>query len=110
VRNSITLRAVNDQDKLSGRHRAENNRLSEIRKLNELSSALIIAADALELIGHLDVRGGLNFYEEIRRFEITLITQALKYAGGSQIKAANLLKLNATTLNSKIKSFKISTP
>jgi transcriptional regulator with GAF, ATPase, and Fis domain len=49
----------------------------------------------------------LDFYSEVRRFEIFLIRNALRYARGSQVKAARLLKMHETTLNSKLKSFKI---
>lgn len=49
----------------------------------------------------------LDFYSEVRRFEIFLIRNALRQTKGSQVKAARLLKLHETTLNSKIKSLKI---
>jgi transcriptional regulator with GAF, ATPase, and Fis domain len=49
----------------------------------------------------------LDFYSEVRRFEIFLIRNALRSAKGSQVKAARLLKMHETTLNSKLKSFNI---
>jgi DNA-binding NtrC family response regulator len=49
----------------------------------------------------------VDFYREVRNFEIFLIKQALKRTVGSQVKAASLLKLDPTTLNRKIKSYKI---
>lgn len=55
----------------------------------------------------LSIGDGLDFYDEVRRFEITLILQALKVTGGSQKKSAALLKMNHTTLNTKIKSYRI---
>ena len=110
LRSSSTLRAVNGDDVLAARAPAEKDRRGEVIKLSELSAALAIAAEALELVGSCDVSGGLDFYEEVRRFEITLIKRALKHTGGSQIKAAKLLGLNHTTLNSKIKSFDIPIP
>jgi len=48
-----------------------------------------------------------DFYGEVRRFETLLIKKALRLTGGSQIKAAKLLNLNATTLNAKVKSYQI---
>jgi DNA-binding NtrC family response regulator len=110
LRSNSTLRAVNGDDVLSAHAPAEKNRRGEIMKLNELSAALAIAANALELAGDRDVRFGLDFYEEVRRFETTLIKQALKYTGGVQIKAAKLLRLNLTTLNTKIKRYDITIP
>ena len=55
----------------------------------------------------IDISKGVNFYEEVRRFEIDMITRALDQTGGHQSRAARLLGLNATTLNSKIKSYNI---
>ena len=55
----------------------------------------------------IDLARGVNFYEEVRRFEIDLIQRALDQTGGHQSRAARLLGLNATTLNSKIKTYNI---
>ncbi len=55
----------------------------------------------------IDISRGTNFYDEIRRFETDLIRRALDQTGGHQSRAARLLGLNATTLNSKIKSYNI---
>jgi transcriptional regulator with GAF, ATPase, and Fis domain len=55
----------------------------------------------------LDVARGVNFYDEVRRFEIDLIRRALEQTGGHQSRAARLLGMNATTLNSKIKTYNI---
>jgi len=57
--------------------------------------------------GDIDLSRGVNFYDEVRRFEIDLIRRALDQTGGHQSRAARLLGLNATTLNSKIKSYNI---
>jgi transcriptional regulator with GAF, ATPase, and Fis domain len=54
-----------------------------------------------------DAPSEISFYDEVRRFEIGLITQALRRAHGKQVAAARLLGLNATTLNSKIKQYQI---
>ena len=55
----------------------------------------------------LDVSRGVNFYDEVRRFEIDLIRRALEQTGGHQSRSARLLGMNATTLNSKIKTYNI---
>ena len=49
-----------------------------------------------------------NLREEVRRFEVELITSALFRAHGNQKKAAKLLGVNNTTLNSKMKRYRIS--
>ena len=56
----------------------------------------------------IDIGRGVNFYDEVKRFEIDLIRRALDQTGGHQSRAARLLGLNATTLNSKIKTYNIS--
>ncbi|MEQ1762510.1 MAG: sigma-54 dependent transcriptional regulator [Pyrinomonadaceae bacterium] len=55
----------------------------------------------------IDIARGVNFYEEVKRFEIDLIRRALDQTAGHQSRAAQLLGLNATTLNSKIKAYNI---
>lgn len=59
--------------------------------------------------GSIDLARGANFYDEVKKFEIDLIRRALDQTGGHQSRAARLLGLNATTLNSKIKSYNIQT-
>ncbi len=55
----------------------------------------------------LDITRGISFYDEVSRFEIELIRRALEITGGHQSKAAKLLGMNNTTLNSKIKVYNI---
>ena len=49
----------------------------------------------------------MSFYDEVRRFEIGLITQALRRAQGQQRAAARLLGLKPTTLNAKMKQYQM---
>jgi DNA-binding NtrC family response regulator len=55
----------------------------------------------------IDLSRGVNFYDEVKKFEIDLIRRALDQTGGHQSRAARLLGLNATTLNSKIKTYNL---
>lgn len=55
----------------------------------------------------IDISRGVNFYDEVRKFEVDLIRRALDQTAGHQSRAARLLGLNATTLNSKIKSYNL---
>ena len=55
----------------------------------------------------LDLEQGIDFNEEVKQFEIGLITLALNHVGGTQAKAARLLRIKPTTLNSKIKALGI---
>ena len=54
-----------------------------------------------------DLARGISFYDEVSRFEIDLIRRALEFTGGHQSRAAKLLGMNNTTLNSKIKAYNI---
>jgi DNA-binding NtrC family response regulator len=63
--------------------------------------------DSVGASGEVELARGVNFYDEVRRFEIDLIRRALDQTAGHQSRAARLLGLNATTLNSKIKSYNI---
>ena len=73
----------------------------------ELAKQMIQSSEGAS--GDIDISRGINFYEQVRSFEIDLITRALDQTGGHQSRAARLLGLNATTLNSKIKSYNILT-
>ncbi len=55
----------------------------------------------------IDIARGVNFYDEVKKFEVDIIRRALDQTGGHQSRAARLLGLNATTLNSKIKTYNI---
>ncbi|NOT61721.1 MAG: hypothetical protein HOP19_16015, partial [Acidobacteria bacterium] len=62
-----------------------------------------------EMAGALDIARGISFYDEVSRFEIELIRRALDITNNHQSKAAKLLCMNNTTLNSKIKVYHIKT-
>jgi PAS domain S-box-containing protein len=86
---------------------------NRIRVLKEVALALSSAAEILEQarssgvsVG-LDVGLGINFNDEVRRFEVNLIQRALKQTGGNQKKAAGLLRMKHTTLHTKIKRYQI---
>jgi DNA-binding NtrC family response regulator len=48
---------------------------------------------------------GIDFYDEVERYEIELIRTALNHCGGNQAQAAKLLHLKSTTLNAKMKHY-----
>ena len=81
-----------------------------LRILQELAEALSNALAAISISRSPDVRRGVNFFEEVRRFEIDLIEEALRLTQGHQRRAAKLLEMNVTTLNSKIKFYNIERP
>jgi DNA-binding NtrC family response regulator len=69
--------------------------------------ALEMMASADGTSRDIDIAHGVNFYDEVKKFEIDLIRRSLDQTGGHQSRAARLLGLNATTLNSKIKTYNI---
>ena len=50
-------------------------------------------------------KDGIDFYDEVERYEIELIRRALNHCGGNQTQAARLLRMKSTTLNSKMKHY-----
>lgn len=80
---------------------------NRIENLKQLTLRLFREVQSLSEIRMLNVNDGLDFYDEVSRFEIELINRALLYTGGHQGRAARLLNLKVTTLNSKIKHYNI---
>jgi transcriptional regulator with GAF, ATPase, and Fis domain len=80
---------------------------SKATALKRLVHSLLIEVQSLDNIPTVDFKEGIDFYEEVRRFEIALIQHALAQTGGHQMRAARLLKMKVTTLNSKIKHYDI---
>lgn len=76
--------------------------------LREVAAALVDEVKSLDLPVKIEFRNNVNFDDEVKRFEIYLIEQALDCTGGNQLRAARLLNLKNTTLNSKIKRYRIS--
>ncbi|HKY06489.1 MAG TPA: sigma-54 dependent transcriptional regulator, partial [Blastocatellia bacterium] len=64
-------------------------------------------AGGQRLATQMDLTGGISFYDEVNRFQIELIRRALEITGGHQSRAAKLLGMNTTTLNSKIRYYNI---
>lgn len=50
-------------------------------------------------------KDGIDFYQEIERYEIDLIESALDLCDGNQSQAAKLLQIKPTTLHAKIKHY-----
>lgn len=78
-----------------------------ISALKQLTLELVREVQSIGEVKVLDIDSGLDFYNEVTHFEIDLITRALVLTGGHQARAAKLLNLKGTTLNSKIKLYNI---
>jgi DNA-binding NtrC family response regulator len=61
-----------------------------------------------DFVRDIPIAQGISFYDEVAKFEIRLIRRALEITGGNQSRAARLLGMNTTTLNSKIKAYNIT--
>jgi transcriptional regulator with GAF, ATPase, and Fis domain len=80
---------------------------SKTTALKRLVHSLLMEVQSLDDIPAVDFKEGIDFYDEVRRFEIALIQHALAQTGGHQLRAARLLNMKVTTLNSKIKHYDI---
>ena len=81
-----------------------DNRLHALR---EVALTLLDAVDSLR--SAQPSRGqSIRLQDEVRRFETDLIRAALEKAGGNQARAARLLGVKHTTLNAKIKRYRIA--
>jgi DNA-binding NtrC family response regulator len=101
-----SVKATNDRD---------GSREAFQERVESLCSQAAALTGEIQDLKWFDLRGeplsfedGIDFYKEVRRFEAMMIVQALKRAGGSQTKAAVLLRMNDTTLNSKIKRYRLT--
>ena len=100
---------------LPSRKAANAERVSKIR---DLATALLDEAESLDhdnalaevsaTFENLSLKSRVDFFEEVRRFEMKLISRALELTGGNQARAARLLGLGTTTLNYKIKSYEMA--
>lgn len=82
---------------------SDSNR--SVQRLKELILALTLVMEAAEQSLLSEFKLGTDFYDNVSRFEILMIKRALNQAEGNQRKAAQLLGIKATTLNSKVKRY-----
>ena len=87
----------------------------EFESAEDFTSAVEALKQAQQLIHKLlplpvvDISRGIDLFDEVGRFEKNLIESALRYAGGSQTRAARLLGIKPTTLHAKIGKYRIKT-
>ena len=90
---------------------------NRVQRLLDLADSLLKQTEALALdqafaeetnrFHALNLAAGIDFYNEVERFETSLIRLALDQTRGHQAQAAKLLNIKPTTLNSKIKLYGI---
>ena len=82
--------------------------------LKEISVALSAAVELLAEsrreppASELDLGRGIDFYDEVSRFESNLIRRALEQTSGNQKRAADLLGIKKTTINAMIHRYGIN--
>jgi DNA-binding NtrC family response regulator len=79
-----------------------------LKTLRELTLALLQEIESIKGHGSFEAKSTVDFSDEVRRFETDLIRWALLRTGGHQRRAARILNLKVTTLNAKIKRYRIS--
>lgn len=82
--------------------------LNNLNSLREAALALLREVDSLRRNQRNTSNEKLGLHEEVQRYEVELIRQALQRTRGNQRRAAKLLGVKVTTLNCKIKRFGIS--
>ena len=87
------------------REEALDSRLSSLR---EVVLDLLNAVESISKTEPPNAERKLRLRDEVQRFEADLIRAALVRSGGNQARAARHLGIKHTTLNAKIKRYKIS--
>ncbi len=78
-----------------------------IDSLMVLARALMLEVESLKEQADTNGHADMNLQAQVRRFESELIRSALIRTGGRQRRAARLLGMKVTTLNTKIKRYRI---
>jgi len=82
-----------------------------LQSIGELIHALLTQLDLLQYESdYSEHEPNFILRDEVRRFEVNLIQRALTRTRGSQVKAARVLGLKATTLNAKMKRYRLHRP
>jgi transcriptional regulator with GAF, ATPase, and Fis domain len=79
---------------------------SRLDALKNVALTLLDAVDSLRT-AQPSREQSVRLQDEVQRFETDLIRSALERTGGNQARAARLLGVKHTTLNAKIKRYKI---
>jgi DNA-binding NtrC family response regulator len=80
---------------------------NKVQSLLSLAIHVVAEVEALEQVRMIDLHEGIDLQGEIRQYEKTIIRRTLQLTGGNQKKAATLLGILPTTLNEKIKRYRI---
>lgn len=106
--NDVERLAANEPLPIGGLEARRITSLMQVAALKQVTLSLLQEVEAIESLRSSDCeQEKIRLYDEVRRFEIELIRLALTRTRGHQTRAAQLLGINLTTLNSKIKRYRI---
>jgi DNA-binding NtrC family response regulator len=88
-------------------HRGEIAMDNRLNKLREVAVTLLREVESLRVSQSASSPRSVRLYDEVQRFEVDLIRSALSRTAGNQTRAAQLLGVKLTTLNTKIKRYRI---
>ena len=86
----------------------EKNWDRQSKNLKTLSRLLLQDLQKIETLFCLDLKNNIDMFDEVRRFEMNLITTALLHTGGSQRRSAALLGISPSNLSYKMKTYGIT--
>lgn len=111
TRSTSSMNGGNGNNGLGSRLALHDNAvLTRMEMLKNVALNLLKEVQVLSTLEAADIVRGIQFYDEVERFERELLTRALELTGGHQVRAARLLGLKVTTLNSKVKRYQIPLP
>ena len=79
-----------------------------LETLREIVLTLLSKIESLRSAQPARADRSIRLHDEVKRFESDLIRSALERSGGNPARAARLLGVKNTTLNAKIRRYKIS--
>jgi transcriptional regulator with GAF, ATPase, and Fis domain len=108
--NGLATNSSIPQNRLAGGANRSDLLDSKISYLKILALSLLREIASVEKMEDGQGRDSIDLHAEVGRFERELIRSALIQTGGRQRPAARLLGTKVTTLNTKIKRYKIKIP
>lgn len=98
---------MHSHQQLDRNEKNEEITANQLDTLKSMVRKVLVEIEAIGMSPNLDVGGGIDFYDAVEKFEVSLIKSALLRTGGHQSRAAKLLGIKKTTLNAKIKHYNI---
>lgn len=92
---------------VDSRQSASQKPSARTEALRILALAMLREVEALSRASGAAGAGEINLADEVRRFEAEIIRSTLLRTGGRQRRAAKLLGMKVSTLNAKIKRYRI---